>query len=144
MSSSKLRQQFERGSNFPFSSDDKVQTIRKAKERQFYAYTFDQRDGRHPLSLALDFFIKDGNRFGIFYMEITSPVLYSLGSGATAQSVTIRTSTAEITIKGKNLSPIYEYILEQRLVWLKEPDTSFVETGEDEPEIEEIELKERQ
>ena len=98
--------------------------IRKATDRKFYGYTFDQA-GRHPLTLALDFFTKDGNRFGVFYMEVASPIMFNLGDGTTAQTITIRTSTMEITIEGKNLAPVYEYILEQRLVWVKEVESSF-------------------
>ena len=139
--SSKLRQQLEQGNSF--ANKLKPDYIRRAKDRKFYGYTFDQANGRHPLSLALDFFTKDGNRFGIYYMEIASPVLFDLGTEGSGQKIVLRVSSSEITIEGKHLSPIYEYILEQRLVWLKEQDVSFVEVVEDEPVIEKIEVKDR-
>lgn len=137
---SKLKQHLERANSSPFSAD-KVEFIRKAKDRTYYGYTFDQASGRHPLSLALDFFLKDGSRFGVYYMEINSPILLSLGSGTEPQSVTLRTSSNEIVIAGRNLTPVYEFLLEQRLVWLKELETSFAEVADGETVIERIELK---
>lgn len=98
--------------------------IRKAKDRKFYGFTMGENN-RNPLSLAVDFFTKDGNRFGVFYMEIASPIMFNLGSGSSGQTITLRTSSMEITIEGKKLAPVYEYLLEQRLVWMKELDSSF-------------------
>lgn len=137
---SKLKHRLDSNSHLSFKGE-KAEFIRKAKDRKCYGYTFDQRNGQHPLSLAVDFFLKDGSRMGIFYMEIQSPILLSLGGANTPQSITLRTTGTEITIYGKRLSPIYEYLLEQRLVWLKEPDSSFVAIEEGEAEVERIELK---
>ncbi|MCB0846265.1 MAG: hypothetical protein KDD63_25310 [Bacteroidetes bacterium] len=107
--------------------------IRPAKslpnaENSCYGATYDKA-GKHPISLAIDFFTKDGNRFGVFYMEIASPILFNLGSGTTGQTITLRASTIEVTIEGKNLAPVYEYLLEQRVVWMKELDSSFITEG---------------
>ena len=71
---SKLRDQFDQGS---ISKITEREIIRKAKDRGCYAYTFDQA-GRHPISLAIDFMLKDGSRFGVFYMELQSPIKYQL------------------------------------------------------------------
>lgn len=139
---SKLKHRLEPNSHLPFKGE-KTEFIRKAKDRKCYGYTFDPRDGHHPLSLAVDFFLQDGTRMGIFYMEVQSPILFSLGGTQTPQSITLRTTGAEIVIYGKRLSPIYEYLLEQRLVWLKEPDGSFTEVKENEAEIEEVIIKVR-
>jgi len=137
MSNNNLKHHLERG-----NKDSKVEFIRRAKERKYYGYTFDQRNGQHPLSLALDFLTKDGSRFGIFYMEIRSPIHFNLGEDGSGQKIVLNVSSSEITIEGKHLSPIYEYILEQRIVWLKESDSSFSGDGEEnEPVIERIEIK---
>jgi hypothetical protein len=131
-------------SNSPFAEKlrgDKLEFIRKAKDRNCYGYTFDQSNGRHPISMALDFFTSDGNRFGVFYMEVASPILFSLGSNGKPQTITMRIGRNIVEISGKNLSVVYEYILEQRLVWVKENSSSFVQDGGDEPMIEKIELK---
>ena len=124
---SKLRDQFEQNSVANILKQD---FIRKAKDRKYYGYTFDQA-GRHPISLAIDFMTKDGNRFAIFYMEVASPVRFNLGNGSSGQTITLRTPDTEIIIEGKNLSPVYEYILEQRIVWVKEADSSFTTEGDE-------------
>ncbi|MEM7373773.1 MAG: hypothetical protein AAF587_34440 [Bacteroidota bacterium] len=122
---SKLRDQLDRNNVSKITERD---FIRKAKDRKYYGYTFDQA-GRHPISLAIDFFLKDGNRFGIFYMEIASPILFNLGDGISKQTISLNTANLEITISGKGLAPVYEYLLEQRLVWMKEIEASFVTDG---------------
>jgi len=119
---SKLRDQLEQGSVSKITERD---SIRKAKDRKYYGYTFDQA-GRHPISLAVDFMLKDGSRFGIFYMEIASPIMFNLGDGTTGQTISLRSSSMEIIIEGKGLAPVYEYLLEQRLVWMKELDASHI------------------
>lgn len=121
---SKLRDQFDQGSVSKLSGRD---FIRKATDRKYYGYTFDQA-GRHPISLAIDFMTKDGNRFGVYYMEVQSPIQLHLGSGNSSQRISLQTSSQEIIMEGKNLTPLYEYILEQRLVWAKEINSSFSES----------------
>jgi hypothetical protein len=128
---SKLRDQFDQGSVSKLTGRD---FIRKATDRKYYGYTFDQA-GRHPISLAIDFMTKDGDRFGVFYMEIQSPIQFQLGDGVTEQKIQIQTHSNEISIEGRKLAPIYEYLLEQRLVWLKEEDSTF------EPNIEDSQVK---
>ncbi|MEL6847889.1 MAG: hypothetical protein AAFP92_05200 [Bacteroidota bacterium] len=119
--SSKLRDQLEQGNISKITERD---FIRKAKDRKYYGYTFDQA-GRHPISLAIDFMLKDGSRFGVFYIEIQSPVQLDLGNGNSGQKILLNTASIEIFIEGKNLNAVYEYIIEQRLVWIKENDQSF-------------------
>lgn len=118
---SKLRDQFDQGN---VSKITEKEIIRKAKDRGCYAYTFDQA-GRHPISLAIDLMLKDGSRYGIFYMEIQSPIQYQLGDGESGQKILFKTHTIGITIEGRGLGPIYEYLLEQRLVWLAEMNSFF-------------------
>lgn len=120
----------------------KKEYIRKAKDRNFYGFTHDDR-GQHSISLAIDFFQKDGNRFGIYYLEIASPVRFNLGGGTANASISFTTPSVDITIEGRNLNVIYEYLLEQRLVWLKEKDTSVADVPEGEPIIESIRIEER-
>ena len=122
--------------------DNRVEHIRKAKDRKFYGFTHDQA-GMHPLSIALDIFQKDGNRLGVYYLEIASPVRFNQGGGVQRASISFNTPTLLITIEGKNLVSVYEYLLEQRLVWLKEKDSSFAEVKENEPLIENIKIEER-
>ncbi|MCB0651516.1 MAG: hypothetical protein KDC85_09600 [Saprospiraceae bacterium] len=138
--SSKFQDQL-RQSSTPFNGD-RPEFIRKAKDRKYFGYTFDQTNGRHPLSMALDIFTKGGNRFGIYYMEISSPIMFNLGTNGSGQTITLRAGGRDIIIEGKNLSSVYEYILEQRLVWVKENDSSFVEAEEVDVVIERIRIEE--
>lgn len=124
---SKLRDQLEQGNISKITERD---FIRKAKDRKYFGYTFDQA-GRHPISLAIDFMLKDGSRFGVFYMEIQSPIQYQLGDGNSGQSILLETHSIEVAIEGKNLGPFYEYLLEQRLVWVKERYNSFPQKNND-------------
>ena len=117
--------------------------IRKAKPFKFYGITFNQVGTHHPISLAIDFFTKDGGRFGIFNMEISSPVLFDLGGEVRPQSIILKTNSVTITIEGRNLDRVYEYILEQRLVWMKEADNSLIEENNDEAIIEMIKMEEK-
>ena len=123
--SSKLRDQLEQGNISKITERD---FIRKAKDRKYYGYTFDQA-GRHPISLAIDFMLKDGSRFGVYYMELQSPIQFQLGAGDSGQQILLKTASFRITLEGKNLAPVYEYLLEQRLVWTKEVSSSFSNEG---------------
>ena len=110
--------------------------IRKCKDREFYGYTFEEK-GLTPMAMAIDIIKEDGNRMAIQYHEIASPIIFDISG-----MVKLKVSIFEIIIRGKNLKSIYEYILEHRLVWIKENDSSFTEVKEDEPLIESIEIKE--
>ena len=108
------------------------EVIRKSKDRTFFGYTY-EKQGTHPLSLAIDIRTKDGNRSATFFHEISSPIIFD-PSG----SICFKTSSQEIKIEGRNLEFIYELLMEHRLVWIKEMDDSFPVSEATEPIIESI------
>lgn len=119
-----------------------ITPIRKAADKEYFGYTFD-KGGDHSISAAIDFHLADGSSFGVFYFGILTPIRYTPGSNGSAQQISIKTQSLNILIAGKNLYSVYEYLLEQRLVWMKEADSSFIEESPDKIIIEKIELEER-
>jgi len=119
-----------------------AEPIRKARDQEYFGTTFD-RQGMHPVSAAIDFHLSSGDSFGVFYYAILSPILFNRGQGASPQKIRLKTQTLEITIQGRNLYSVYEYLLEQRLVWVKEADSSFVPDEEGKTVIEQISFEER-
>ena len=60
-----------------------------------------------------------------------------------ASLIEFSTPFISVEIKGKNLEPILDYLAEHRLVWLKEPDSDWVDEKEKEVIIQNIDIKER-
>ena len=113
-------------------------SIRKSKDFTFYGVT--PLIGTDPeISLALKFIKKSGMQFIVQYHEFISPMRFDGSS-------TIELSTPYLSIKitGKKLDNVIDYIAEHRLVWIKEPDSDFMEIGEGETEIERIEIEEKE
>jgi|GEM_PF-6899966 len=81
----------------------------------------------------------DGRVAGIQYHDIVSPLEYD-GAGL----ITLKTPALQIKITGKNLRPLFDMIFENRVSLLREPDTSFVEVEENQPQIETINLQSKE
>ncbi len=94
--------------------------------------------GDAEISLALKIIMEDGKQYIIQYHEINSPMKYD---GAT--TIKLNTPSVTITITGKRMDDIIDYLAEHRLVWIKEPDSDFTQTEENEPEIEKIIIEEK-
>ena len=111
--------------------------IRISKDFTFYGVT-QTKSGNPEISLALKIIKENGEQLIIQYHELMSPMRFD---GAT----TIKLATPSLTIKiiGKNLTDILDYLAEHRLVWIKEPDSDFLQAKEDEVEIESIEIEEK-
>lgn len=109
--------------------------IRVSKDFTFYGIT-QTKSGEPEISLALKIIKANGEQYIIQYHEFMSPMHFD---GAT--TIKLLTPSISITITGKNLDDIIDYLAEHRLMWIKEPDSDFVEMKEGETEIEIIELK---
>lgn len=114
----------------------KRSAIRPSENFTFYGIT-KTKGGDAEISLALKLIMENGSQYIIQYHEINSPMKYD---GAT--TIELNTPTLSITISGKRLDDIIDYLAEHRLVWIKEPDSDFTETNEAEPEIEKITIEE--
>ncbi|MFK7979276.1 MAG: hypothetical protein AB8G86_04805 [Saprospiraceae bacterium] len=112
--------------------------IRDSKDFQFYGIT-KTKAGDAVLSLALKLILQDGEQLVIQYHELQSPVRFK-----PSDILTFSTPTLSITIEGKNLESILDYIAEHRLVWIKEPDNSFIQTKDGEPEVTSIKIEEKE
>jgi hypothetical protein len=77
-----------------------------------------------------------GNIAAIFYHDIVSPITYD-GIGI----IELRTPSLVLNITGKNLNPLFDHLFENRVAWIMEPDASFTQVGEGQPEIETITLQ---
>ena len=111
--------------------------IRDSRDYQFYGIT-KTKAGDAVLSLALKLILEDGEQIIIQYHELQSPIRFK-----PADIITFSTSTLSVTIEGKNLEPILDYISEHRLVWIKEPDNSFGQGNDNEPEVTNIKIEEK-
>lgn len=114
----------------------KPSIIRPSENFTFYGIT-KTKAGDAEISLALKLIMENGSQLIIQYYEINSPMRYD-----GANTIELNTPTLSITITGKRLDDIIDYLAEHRLVWIKEPDSDFTEIDEAEPEIEKIEVKE--
>jgi len=112
--------------------------IRNSKDYQFYGIT-KTKAGDAALSLALKLILEDGEQIIIQYHELQSPIIFKPSDS----KIIFSTPTLSATIEGKNLEPILDYISEHRLVWIKEPDNSFGQAIENEPEITKIKIEEK-
>ena len=111
--------------------------IRISKDFTFYGIT-QTKAGDAEISLALKIIKANGEQLVIQYHEFISPMRFD-GVGL----IHLSTPSLSIKIKGKNLDDIIDYLAEHRLVWIKEPDSDFMEVKEGEAEIETIEVSEK-
>lgn len=89
--------------------------------------------GEPTLSMALKIIQKDGRQYAFNYHELVSPIEYD-----GASEIIIQTLSKTIKIEGRNLETLFDYILEHRLVWMKEPDASLVPANDNEVQISSI------
>ena len=115
----------------------KPSVIRPSDNYTFYGVT-KTKAGEAEISLALKIILENGSQLIVHYHEINSPMRYD---GAT--TIELNTSALSIIITGKNLADLIDYLAEHRLVWIKEPDSDFIQVANNEPEIEKIEVKEK-
>lgn len=111
--------------------------IRISKDFAFYGVT-QTKSGQAEISLALKIIKADGEQLIIQYHELISPMRFN-----GADKIEISTSYLNITISGKNLSDLIDYLAEHRLVWIKESDSDWGEVTEGEVKIENIEIEEK-
>ena len=115
----------------------KPSVIRPSENFTFYGVT-KTKTGDAEVSIALKIIMEDGSQLVIQYHEINSPMRYN-----GADTIELYTPTLSIKIIGNNLDILIDYLAEQRLVWIKEPDSDFSKTDEEEPEIEKIDIEEK-
>jgi len=114
------------------NEEDGDNKIRRSIDRKpFYGYV----GKRNEMSLALDITTSDGNFIGLQYHLISSMIRFN-SSG----QISFNADGHEIKIEGRNLRPIYEYLLEHRLVWIAGKSSELEEFPESETVIDKIEI----
>ena len=113
--------------------------IRISEDFTFYGVT-KTKSGEPENSLGLKIIKADGEQLVFDYHEFVSPRRYIPSS-----KIILSTLTHTITITGKNLGDLIDYIAEHRLMWIKEPDADFIRVPEGEAEISKdgIQIEER-
>ncbi|MEL6719753.1 MAG: hypothetical protein AAFO82_01800 [Bacteroidota bacterium] len=92
-----------------------------------------------PISIAFKIILQNGEQHIFQYHELVSPMVFNGSS-----KIVLNTSSLSITIEGKKLNLILDYLSEHRLMWIKEPDSEFMQiTYEWEAEINKIIIEER-
>lgn len=86
--------------------------------------------------LGFKIFFAAGKIAAIHYHDLISPFEFD-----GACNIKLKTPALELKITGKNLSILFDHLFENRVAWIKEPDTSFAQVSEGQPEIEAITLE---
>jgi hypothetical protein len=104
--------------------------IRKARgNNPFFGITV-ERAGIPENAIALKFISSDGEQRAIHYHDILSPMAFDGVS-----KISIATPRLSITIEGEDLGELFDYIIEHRVKWISEPQSSFVEVEEGKPSV---------
>lgn len=109
--------------------------VRISKDFTFYGVT-QTKSGEPEISIALKLIMANGSQLIIQYHELISPMRYN-----GADKIELSTTSLSIVITGKNLQDVFDYLAEHRLVWIKEPDSDFVQAKEGEGVVEGVEVK---
>lgn len=111
--------------------------IRRSKDFKFYGVSM-SRTGNAERSIAVKFIRSNGEQLVIPYHDLNSPYRFD-GKNI----IELSTSTLHITIEGKGLEKILDYLAEHRLMWIKEPidSTDSFFSSDDEGEIVISEIK---
>ena len=96
---------------------------------EFYGLT----DKEASMAVALKFVTQSGEQKAIHYHDIISPIEFDGSS-----KIVLYTSRLSITITGKHLEELFDFIIQHRVKWVVEPQDSFGDVGEGVVEIERI------
>lgn len=89
-----------------------------------------ERDG---MAVALKFTSAMGNQKAIHYHDLVSPMEYN---GDT--EIQLCTTRIQVVIVGRNLQQLFDNIIQHRVIWIKEPDSSFQDVKEGDVEVQSI------
>ena len=105
--------------------------IRRSRDFRFYGVT-QSRTGSPERSLSLKLIKSSMEQLVIPYHDFGSPISYD-GKG----TIELTASTIHITIEGKGLGKLLDYLAEHRLMWIKEPENTAdtFNSGGDEDDI---------
>ena len=103
-----------------------LKQIRPSYPFDYYAITTTDGRGSPEMTLAVNLIMKNGDFAALQYHNIMPPIRCIDG----ATLIEISTSTLSIIIKGENLNTLFRFLLENRVVWIKEPDGILAENDQ--------------
>ena len=122
--------QSEQSRSIPQLIKNRERPILKSRgDNLFYGFA-DEKEGN---VIALKFVTALGEQKAIHYHDILSPMDYNGDS-----EIRLATTRLNITIKGKNLNNLFDHIIQHRVMWIQEPQHSFLQAEEGGVEVTEI------
>jgi len=92
--------------------------IRRSRDFKFYGIT-QARTGRNETTMAFKIIQSSLEQLVIPYHDIATPIKFD-----GKNTIEMSASTLHITIEGQGLEILLDYIIEHRLMWVKEPENS--------------------
>ena len=102
----------------------------------FYGIT-PSKQGMPEIAISFKIIKASGAQIYVQYHELISPMEFD-----GASTLSLATPNLAITITGKNLGDLADYFGEHWVMWMKEPDSDFMQVKDGEVEIQRIEVKE--
>lgn len=104
--------------------------IRKSRGNNPHFGITVERAGILENAIALKFITSKGEQRAIHYHDIMSPMDLD-GAG----KIVLSTPRLVATIEGQDLGELFDYIIEHRVKWISEPQSSFVEVEAGKPQV---------
>lgn len=98
-----------------FNSD----IIRRSRDFEFFGVT-QSRTGSPDIAKSMKLILSSGEQHIVKYHDIGCPITFD---GNSKIEFTIA-GTSKVTITGNGLEAVLDYIAEERLMWIKEPEDS--------------------
>jgi len=108
--------------------------LKSRGKSQFFGIS-DERAGN---ALALKLVSAQGTQRAIHYHDIISPMDFNGDS-----EIILLTTSLKVKIVGHNLEKLFDYIIQHRVMWMKEPQDSFTYVADEELEITSIRFEEQ-
>lgn len=122
--------QLEEGKKVPsLIQQNKTAVLKSRGGSNFYGVS-DERFGN---VIALKFITSVGTQKAIHYHDLVSPMDFNGES-----EIVLATPSLRIVIIGQNLEKLFNYIIQHRVMWVKEPDSSFTEIEDGDVEVNSI------
>lgn len=129
-----MHHQPEEGRKVPTLLEQPKNSILKSRGKSPFFGISDERTGN---VLAIKLISSVGTQKAIHYHDIISPMDFDGES-----QIILSTSGLKMTIIGHNLGKLFDYIIQHRVMWVKEPQGSFAKMDEGEVEINTIRFEE--
>ena len=126
--------QSEENKRIPTLLENSKNSILKSRGKSPFFGISDERTG---YVLALKVVSATGTQRAVHYHDLVSPMDFDGNA-----EITLSTTALKIIIKGHNLEKLFDYIIQHRVLWMKEPEESFVEIEEGAVEINTIHFEE--